>query len=91
MGFRNFQKLTFSLGEAFKMQITVFFETLQVKATCGETFTQYAMCLEQSRGLANMNCRNIQAKFDTCMKDNLGMDRPPLGYYSLIRVHESDR
>jgi len=63
----------------------------KVKASCGETFTQYAMCLEQSMGMENTNCRGIQAKFDTCMKDSLGMDRPPLGYFSLIRVHESDR
>ena len=42
-------------------------------------------------GMENTNCRGIQAQFDTCMKDSLGMDRPPLGYFSLIRVHESDR
>lgn len=64
----------------------------KVKATCGETFTQYAMCLEQKSGrMESRLCRDIQAKFDNCMKENMGLDRPPLGYYSLIRVHDSNR
>ena len=29
--------------------------------------------------------------YDTCVKENLGMDRPHWGYHSLPKVHISDR
>ena len=32
-----------------------------------------------------------QAKFDGCMKEKLNMDRPPYGYFNMIRVHETSR
>lgn len=33
----------------------------------------------------------FQLKFDGCMKEKNGMDRPPYGYFNLIRVHDSSR
>ena len=30
-------------------------------------------------------------KLDGCMKEKLDLDRPPYGYFSLIRVHDTDR
>jgi hypothetical protein len=34
---------------------------------------------------------DIQAVYDTCVKENLGMDRPHWGYHSLPKIHETDR
>merc|ERR1712037_584375 len=64
----------------------------KVKATCAESFTQYAMCLEQSthEGWPEP-CRESQFKLDGCLKEKLDLDRPPYGYFGLIRVHETDR
>lgn len=30
-------------------------------------------------------------KFDACMKEQLGMDRPPYGYFGLVKVHDTNR
>jgi len=64
----------------------------KVKATCAESFTQYAMCLEQSSHEGWQGpCRESQFKLDGCLKEKLDLDRPPYGYFGLIRVHETDR
>merc|ERR1712025_384292 len=64
----------------------------KVKATCAESFTQYAMCLEQSthEGWPGP-CRDQQFKLDGCLKEKLDLDRPPYGYFGLIRVHDTTR
>lgn len=36
-------------------------------------------------------CRRTQAVFDKCVKDNLGIDRPPFDYYNRVRVHKTLR
>ena len=33
----------------------------------------------------------FQFKLDGCLKEKLDLDRPPYGYFGLIRVHETDR
>lgn len=33
----------------------------------------------------------IQFKLDGCLKEKLDIDRPPYGYFGLIRVHDTDR
>lgn len=67
-------------------------QRLQVKKSCAAEFTQYAMCLERSSSaLLFEKCRNTQEVFDKCMKDNLGLERPSYGYFSLARVHDTER
>merc|ERR1712154_493095 len=34
-------------------------------------------------------CRVTQKVFDDCVKENLGQDRPELGYFSKVRVHDA--
>jgi len=36
-------------------------------------------------------CRATQAAFDKCVFDNLGQERPELGYFSKVRVHHTTR
>ncbi len=63
-----------------------------MKASCAESFTKHALCLEQAGGdRSYKKCRKTQAVFDACMKDNLGMDRPHFGYHMLAKVHQTDR
>jgi len=69
------------------------FEFLRkVKKSCLAEFNQYHQCVD--RADVNMNlswCRNTQKVFDDCVKLNLGQDRPELGYFSKVRVHEAKR
>lgn len=34
-------------------------------------------------------CRKTQAQFDKCVLEKLGWERPPLGYYARIRLHDT--
>jgi len=64
----------------------------KVKATCAESFTQFAVCLEQtSSQQEHQYCRKAQLNFDKCMKENYDMDHPGYGYHSLLKVHQTDR
>ena len=36
-------------------------------------------------------CRNTQASFDNCMKENYDMDRPHYGYHCLAKIHDTAR
>lgn len=36
-------------------------------------------------------CRKTQAVLDKCVKDNLGIERPPYDYYSRVHVHKTAR
>ncbi|CAG7835437.1 unnamed protein product, partial [Allacma fusca] len=64
----------------------------KVKKNCAEEFTEYAKCLDMSGPqMTYENCRNTQAVFDSCMFEKLGMVRPPYGYFSEVRVHDSSR
>merc|ERR1711902_63335 len=64
----------------------------QVKATCAAEFTQYATCLENSSQFMDLGkCRKTQGIFDKCMKDNMNIERPHYGYFSLVRVHDTKR
>ena len=46
----------------------------------------------QGRGKYKMSvCRDLQMKYDECVKENLGQDRVHYGYFGKIRVHETKR
>lgn len=36
-------------------------------------------------------CRKTQTVFDKCVKDNLGIDRPPYDYFNRVHVHKTAR
>ncbi|XP_040573837.1 NADH dehydrogenase [ubiquinone] 1 alpha subcomplex subunit 8 [Lepeophtheirus salmonis] len=64
----------------------------KVKDTCASEFTTYAMCLEKSSNNFSFDqCRKTQESFDSCMERNNKMIRPYFGYFSLTRVHDSNR
>lgn len=64
----------------------------KIKKSCYEEFMQYAICLDKSSAdLAFNKCRTTQKVFDSCVKDNLGIDRPDFGYFCEARVHKSNR
>ncbi|CAG9766533.1 unnamed protein product [Ceutorhynchus assimilis] len=64
----------------------------QIKKTCADEFTQYAYCLDKSSPDQQYTpCRKTQAVFDKCVKDNLGLDRPPFDYFNRVHVHKSPR
>ncbi|XP_060528089.1 NADH dehydrogenase [ubiquinone] 1 alpha subcomplex subunit 8 [Cylas formicarius] len=64
----------------------------QVKKTCAAEFMQYVNCLDKSSPNQHfVPCRKTQAVFDKCVKDQLGIDRPPYDYYARVHVHKTDR
>ncbi|XP_063217840.1 NADH dehydrogenase [ubiquinone] 1 alpha subcomplex subunit 8 [Bacillus rossius redtenbacheri] len=64
----------------------------KVKSSCFDEFTQYANCLNKSSGnFALEKCRKTQAVYDKCVTDNLGIERPPVDYFSKVRVHNTSR
>ena len=36
-------------------------------------------------------CRKTQAIYDKCVFDKLGQERPPPGYFSKVRLHDTKR
>ncbi|KAK6970823.1 NADH dehydrogenase [ubiquinone] 1 alpha subcomplex subunit 8 [Biomphalaria glabrata] len=64
----------------------------KIKKSCYAEFTQYMDCIDHS-GLSMefKNCRKTQAVFDACVKENLGQDRPELGYFTKVRLHKTER
>jgi len=64
----------------------------KVKANCFTEFTKYFECIDHSdRQMSLKNCRPSQALFDQCMKAKLDQDRPFLGYFSSVRLHDTTR
>jgi NADH dehydrogenase (ubiquinone) 1 alpha subcomplex subunit 8 len=37
------------------------------------------------------SCRQEQGFYDHCMREKLGIERPPFGYFTQLRVHETSR
>jgi len=63
-----------------------------VKKFCAPEFTTYAMCLERSSvHLKLAECRKTQYAFDSCVKENMGLERPIYGYNALAKIHDTDR
>ncbi|XP_076260174.1 NADH dehydrogenase [ubiquinone] 1 alpha subcomplex subunit 8 [Rhynchophorus ferrugineus] len=64
----------------------------QIKKTCAQEFAQYVTCVDKSSPDQQfVPCRKTQAVFDKCVKDNLGIDRPPFDYYNRVHVHKTAR
>ncbi|CAH1116445.1 unnamed protein product [Phaedon cochleariae] len=64
----------------------------QVKKTCADEFMQYVNCLDKSSPDQKfLPCRKTQGVFDKCVKDNLGMERPPYDYFARVHVHKTAR
>ncbi|ESN99574.1 hypothetical protein HELRODRAFT_84162 [Helobdella robusta] len=64
----------------------------KVKDNCAVEFTKYWKCVDHSdHDMSFRHCRRLQSEFDKCIFDKLGQERPPLGYFSKIRVHNTTR
>ncbi|KAI0233481.1 NADH dehydrogenase [ubiquinone] 1 alpha subcomplex subunit 8 [Lamellibrachia satsuma] len=67
-----------------------FFQKL--KNTCAEEFASYWTCLDHARfDMHFKECRKPRGIFDKCVFEKLGMEKPELGYFSKIRVHDTRR
>ncbi|XP_059143942.1 NADH dehydrogenase [ubiquinone] 1 alpha subcomplex subunit 8-like [Physella acuta] len=63
-----------------------------IKKSCYAEFSQYMQCIDHSGHMMEFkNCRKTQAVFDDCVKENLGQERPELGYFTKVRLHKTDR
>ncbi|BFZ22343.1 hypothetical protein BsWGS_25382 [Bradybaena similaris] len=64
----------------------------KVKKSCYAEFNQYLQCIDHSgTEMFFKNCRTTQDIYDSCIKENLGQDRPELGYFAKVRLHKTDR
>jgi len=64
----------------------------KVKIHCAEEFTAYWTCIDFSGcDMAYKNCRKTQGVYDKCIFDNLGQERPELGFFSKTRIHHTTR
>ena len=39
----------------------------------------------------SFRCRKPQAVLDSCLKEHLNLERPEVGYFSMVRVHKTLR
>uniref|UniRef100_T1J0Q6 NADH dehydrogenase [ubiquinone] 1 alpha subcomplex subunit 8 n=1 Tax=Strigamia maritima TaxID=126957 RepID=T1J0Q6_STRMM len=64
----------------------------KLKVACRGEFEAYSKCLEYSSPEMHYRyCRDQQGVYDKCMLENMDMERPETGYFSLPRVHQSKR
>ncbi|XP_064643948.1 NADH dehydrogenase [ubiquinone] 1 alpha subcomplex subunit 8-like [Lineus longissimus] len=64
----------------------------KVRGTCMEEFTAFSRCIDRdSETCTFRNCRKTQKVYDACMAEKFGMEKPPLGYFAKVRLHESKR
>ncbi|CAI9724452.1 Hypothetical predicted protein [Octopus vulgaris] len=64
----------------------------KVKTHCPDQFYDYWQCVDHSGNDMNFqNCRKTQNVFDECVKEKLGIERPYVGYFSKIRLHDTQR
>ncbi|RWS09808.1 NADH dehydrogenase-like protein [Dinothrombium tinctorium] len=64
----------------------------KVKEHCKNEAESFARCLEWNSGdMKAYYCRKEQALNDQCLASKLGIERPPLGYFTSIRIHNSTR
>ncbi|KAE9553617.1 hypothetical protein FO519_003162 [Halicephalobus sp. NKZ332] len=61
-----------------------------LKKTCSDEASKYADCIDRKHGkLYVSRCREEQRYLDACVAEKLNIQRPPLGYFSKLHVHES--
>merc|ERR1711894_94355 len=64
----------------------------KVKRHCNQEFNTYHDCIDTSgKTMAFQNCRKQQKVLDKCLFDKIGVGRPAIGYFSMVRVHKTDR
>jgi len=64
----------------------------KMKSSCRAEVEAYSKCLEwNSPSMEFRYCRKAQSLFDQCMKEKMNMERPPFGYFSQVRVHQTSR
>ncbi|XP_022909742.1 NADH dehydrogenase [ubiquinone] 1 alpha subcomplex subunit 8 [Onthophagus taurus] len=64
----------------------------KVKSSCADEFMQYVNCIDKSSSYQLFApCRKTQGVFDKCMKDQLGMERPPYDQFARVQVHHTER
>lgn len=64
----------------------------RVKAHCREETEALAKCLEWTSDLSwNVFCRKEQNIMDACFEKKLNSHRPPFGYFTQVRLHETTR
>jgi len=63
-----------------------------MKKMCAVQVEQQAECLEWANArMEGRFCRKTEGTLDKCVLDNLGIEAPHLGYFSMPRIHESQR
>uniref|UniRef100_A0A131XXU0 NADH dehydrogenase [ubiquinone] 1 alpha subcomplex subunit 8 n=1 Tax=Ixodes ricinus TaxID=34613 RepID=A0A131XXU0_IXORI len=78
-------------GRAVTSCALEFFRKVKNSA-CRQPFDDYARCLDlSSANMHNRHCRKTQAALDNCMLDQLGIERPHLGYFAMPRIHHTER
>uniref|UniRef100_A0A0N5AAQ2 NADH dehydrogenase [ubiquinone] 1 alpha subcomplex subunit 8 n=1 Tax=Syphacia muris TaxID=451379 RepID=A0A0N5AAQ2_9BILA len=64
----------------------------ELKKHCLPEVDKYAHCIDMSNAkLFVSDCRESQRYFDRCMEEKMGAERPKMGYFSKLHVHETDR
>jgi NADH dehydrogenase (ubiquinone) 1 alpha subcomplex subunit 8 len=64
----------------------------RVKKTCRDEAEAFARCTEWNDwDLWFENCRREQRVYDLCMEKKMGLPKPPFGYFTQVRVHDSKR
>ncbi|CAI4229837.1 unnamed protein product [Auanema sp. JU1783] len=81
-------RLTLKEGKAVTECGIKFLQAL--KRSCAEETGKLANCVDQgSAKLYLSKCRKEQEVLDKCIEGNLNIERPKLGYFSRLHVHES--
>ncbi|KAI6241732.1 hypothetical protein M3Y99_00336000 [Aphelenchoides fujianensis] len=61
-----------------------------LKKTCRPEAEKFADCIDHgNRDLHVGCCREEQLFMDRCVEEKMGIERPPLGYFAKIHVHDS--
>ncbi|XP_053201920.1 NADH dehydrogenase [ubiquinone] 1 alpha subcomplex subunit 8-like [Panonychus citri] len=64
----------------------------KVKNSCKQELEALTNCvLWHSEILSLSRCRDQELIWDACMYRKLGMEKPPFGYFSQVRVHDPER
>ncbi|CAG2163140.1 unnamed protein product [Oppiella nova] len=64
----------------------------QVKKNCRNELEKLSKCMEWTDyDLKFWYCRKEQGLYDQCMTEKMGLERPPLGYFTQVRVHDTQR
>ncbi|KAJ8286586.1 hypothetical protein GJAV_G00040850 [Gymnothorax javanicus] len=63
----------------------------QIKGNCAESFTEYWTCLDTANLPELRQCRKQQNKFDNCVLEKLGWERPGLGDLSKVTKVQTSR